>query len=74
MLYHIKNTYRNTVFSVSVVVHLMLTLKQVFTLNRSKHRRCTIEKVVLKNFAKFTGKRLRQSLFFDKVAGRRATS
>ena len=27
------------------------------------------EKVVLKNFAKFTGKHLRQSLFFNKVAG-----
>ena len=35
---------------------------------RSSHRRCSIEKGVLKNFAKFTGKYLRQSLFFNKVA------
>ena len=27
------------------------------------------KKVVLKNFTKFTGKHLRQGLFFDKVAG-----
>ena len=33
------------------------------------------EKGVLRNFAKFTGKHLRQSLFFNKVAGLRpATS
>ena len=30
---------------------------------RSSHRRCSIERVVLKNFAIFTGKYLRQSLF-----------
>ena len=30
---------------------------------RSSHRRCSIEKVVLKNFAIFTGKHLRWSLF-----------
>ena len=35
-------------------------------------RRCYIyKKVVLRNFAKFTGKRLCQSLFFNKVAGLR---
>ena len=32
------------------------------------------KKGVLRNFAKFTGKHLRQSLFFNKVAGRRAES
>ena len=37
---------------------------------RSSHRRCFIEKVV-KNFSKFTGKDLYQSLFFNKVAGLR---
>ena len=42
----------------------------------SDHRTLGIEmltffKCVLKNFAKFTGKHLRQSLFFDKVAGLR---
>ena len=34
---------------------------------RSSHNRCSIKKGVLKNFAKFTGKHLLQSLFFSKV-------
>ena len=33
--------------------------------NRNSHRRCSIKKGVLKNFAKFTGKHLCQSLFFN---------
>ena len=35
---------------------------------RSGHRRCSVRKGVLRNFAKFTGKRLCQNLFFNKVA------
>ena len=35
---------------------------------RSSHRRCSIRKGVLRNLAKFTGKHLRQSIFFNKVA------
>ena len=38
---------------------------------RSSHSRCSIKKGVLKNFAKFTGKHLCQSLFFNKFAGLR---
>ena len=38
---------------------------------RSSHRRCSVRKGVLRNFAKFTGKHLCQSLFFNKVAGPR---
>ena len=38
---------------------------------RSSHRRCSVKKGVLTNFAKFTGKDLCQSLFFNKIAGRR---
>ena len=34
---------------------------------RSSHRTCSIKKGVLRNFAKFTGKYLCQSLFFKKV-------
>ena len=34
---------------------------------RSSHRRCSLEKGVLRNFAKFTGKRLCQSLFLIKL-------
>ena len=35
---------------------------------RSSHHRCSIRKGVPKNFTKFTGKQLCQSLFFNKVA------
>ena len=38
---------------------------------RSSHRRCSVKKGVLRNFPKFTGKHLCQSLFFIKVAGLR---
>ena len=34
---------------------------------RSSERRCSVRKGVLKIFAKFTGKHLWQSLFFNKV-------
>ena len=36
---------------------------------RSSHRRCSVKKSVIRNFAKFTGKHLRQSFFSNKVAG-----
>ena len=35
---------------------------------RSRHRKCSVKKGVLKNFSKFTGKHLCQSLLFNKVA------
>ena len=35
---------------------------------RSSHRRCSLRKCVLKNFAKLTGKHLCQSFFFNKTA------
>ena len=38
---------------------------------RSSHQRCSVRKVVLGNFTKFTGKHLFQSIFFNKVAGLR---
>ena len=41
----------------------------VLVIYRSSHRRCSVRKIVLRNFAKFTGKHLCQSLFFNKVAG-----
>ena len=40
---------------------------------RSSHRRCSVRKRGFRNLAKFTGKSLCQSLFFNKVAGRPAT-
>ena len=36
---------------------------------RSRHRKCSVKKYVLRNFAKFAGKHLCQSLCFNKVAG-----
>ena len=36
---------------------------------KSSHQRCSVKKGVLRNFAKFTGKHLCQSLVFNKVAG-----
>ena len=35
----------------------------------NSHQRCFVKKGVLRNFAKFTGKHLCQSFFFNKVAG-----
>ena len=37
----------------------------------ASHQRCFVQKGVLRNFLKFTGKHLCQSLFFNKVAGLR---
>ena len=36
---------------------------------RSSHQRRSVRKGVLRDFAKFTGKHLCQSLFFNKVEG-----
>ena len=38
---------------------------------RSSHRRCSVKKGVLRNFAKLTVKHLCQRLFFNKVTGLR---
>ena len=43
----------------------------LFTKFRSSHPEVFCKKGVLRNFTKFTGKHLRQSLFFNKVAGLR---
>ena len=39
-------------------------------INKSSHRICSVRKGVLRNFAKFTGKHLCHSLFFNKVASK----
>ena len=38
-------------------------------IGRSSRKKCSLRKGVLRKFAKFTGKQLCQSLFFDKIAG-----
>ena len=52
----------------SALVYFKVTKTELF---KSSHRSCSIKKGVLKNFAKFTGKHLRQSLYFNKAAGLR---
>ena len=41
---------------------------------RSSHRKYSVGKGVFKNFAKFTGKHLCQSLFFNKAANLKSTT
>ena len=41
------------------------------TLSETLVQRCSVKKGVLRNFTKFTGKQLYQSLSFNKVAGLR---
>ena len=45
------------------------SLTVILYLIRSSQRMCSVRKGVLRNFAKFTGKHLCQSLFFNKIAG-----
>ena len=70
-----NNDLFNTKFSskISVCENMYAYLNLHFTwddIYRSCHRRCFVKKGVLRNFAKFTGKHMWQSLFFSKVAGR----
>ena len=46
-------------------------MTQKIPMYRSSHRRCSVRKSVVRNFAKFTGKHLCQTLFFNKVSGMR---
>ena len=48
-------------------VDIQKVLSETHTI-KSSHRRCSIKKSLLKNFAVFTGKHLCQSLFFNNVA------
>ena len=47
---------------------LAVTFCQLY---RSSHQRCSMQKGVLRNLTKLTGKHLCQTLFFNKVAGLR---
>ena len=48
---------------------LVILWRIVRTTYRSSHRRCSVGKGVLRNYAKFTRKHLCQSIFFNNVAG-----
>ena len=53
---------------ISFINALVPLFTKFFAAARSSHQRCSIKKGVLRNFTKFTGKHLCQSLFFNKVA------
>ena len=56
-LWDIKNCRKNKIY--------------LFLFFRSSRQRCSVKSGVLRNFAKFTGEQLCQSLFLNKVAGLR---
>ena len=60
-------------FPLSNIEHCV-SAELLIPIYRSSHQSCSMKKGVLKNFAKFTGKHLCQSLFFNKVAGLRPTT
>ena len=72
----LANTKHNKAFKITVQAYLCClifvqvisqSLKYSITL-KSSHQRCSMQKGVLRNFTKFTGKHLCQSPFFNKVA------
>ena len=62
-----------TVLAYSIEINLVRAWFTTWacTSNRSSHQSCSVKKSVLRNFTKFTGKHLCQSLFFNKFAGLR---
>ena len=65
LLRYVAKFMKNSIYQ--DMLHFLMRMKWF----RSSHQRCSIKKSVLRNFVKFTGKHLCQSLFFDKVAGLR---
>ena len=66
--FYILHIFGNIVETLTVYhVHIYLIFSTFIF--RSSHQRCAVRKCVLRNFKKFTGKHLCQSLFFNKVAG-----
>ena len=59
------------IFPNLILQNLLKTLLLIFgsSMTRSSRPEVFCEKGVLRNFSKFTGKHLCQSLFFNKVAG-----
>ena len=67
---------KQLILTIICIIYLLnkywLAYLQTCSVVRSSQRRCFVSKGVLKNFVKFTGKHLCQSLFFfNKVAGLR---
>ena len=61
--------FKNTIL---MNINERLVLKKMLNIllicSRSSHRSCSVRKGVVRNFAKFTGKHLCQSLFFNKIS------
>ena len=51
------------------MISLIIVIRKLIFASEAVARRCSVKKGVLRNFTKFTGKHLCQSLFFNKVAG-----
>ena len=58
--------FRNNCFNEITKQKSFCILKDL--IDRGSHRKCSVRKGVLRNFAKLTGKHLRQSFFLNKVA------
>ena len=72
LLYSGKNLLQralNKDFYLRFFRHLSKPLFYGKPICRSSHQRYSVKKGVLRNFAKFTGKHLCQSLFYNNVAG-----
>ena len=54
------------------ISYFLLSVEQMSCFRRS-HQRCSVKKGVLRNFAKFTGKHLCQSVFFNKLETQKET-
>ena len=65
-LLYINSDYKNLGYKIYTTI---LKNHMQAALDRSSHLRCSVRKVALRNSAKFTGKHLFQSLYFNKVAG-----
>ena len=61
----LKNSYTKKILDLFAIFK---AIRAFVPITRSSHQKCSIEIVVLKNFTKFTGKQLCQSLFFNNVA------
>ena len=61
----LKNNYTKKILDLFAIFK---AIRAFVPITRSSHQKCSIVIVVLKNFTKFTGKQLCQSLFFNNVA------
>ena len=65
----LSNSIKNEIFSKRNIKYSLRNYRELKS--RSSHQRCSMKKGFLRNFSKFAGKHMSQSLFFNKVAGLR---